>query len=353
MKTEDKQQNKHTLVYAIISAFSVFIIFSASTAQTSAWTGTLPQSNPTDPTSWLGRWDWPLSFSQGKRWALVDTDKMPNHTDPVYAGSGFDPASSSYLIGSTEGATGQRIFYSPGKTLTIKTINGENTLTVLETGSHVIYACYINDKPFQIYGSPSGVAFVAQTCLNFYSPTALTGLSSITAAVNVTYDASYQGYYYPATAEYTANAGIEKCDALDFGCWLAKGFKNIGDGLKDIVQASFKVFTNLFIPDSTAIKSQFDDTNATLIEKLGFLSYPFVFLSDIVSAFTTNTLWCTDGNCRINTGNVFGSSYVIDIMALKTLNPDLYNVSVIIIRASLILLTLSAVYHAYMRVIRA
>lgn len=332
---------KHKLVYAIIFLFP--LILTLIPHQAHAWTGDFQTPSYQ---SYIEQWDWPRAMSKGYIYNAYSDGDYPPATYPD-----FDPENTSYIIvQKPTGSTDLIIYFtkSDQDKIIIKSDENGNYITSTRADGLLFYA-QIADRPKTFF--PNNYYLDASDSNS--TTTKIYSIGYPLGSNNIAYDSTYSGRTYNNKIGYTSSDSPISCSPLDFGCWITKAFDGVTDTLKKFGQAMLKPFVWLWIPDTTQIKAQFDDTNAMLIEKLGFLSFPFVFLGDVISAFTNNTLWCTDGNCKIDTGNLFGSNFTIDIMALKNMNSDLYNATVIIMRGVLIMITISAVYHAYMRVIRA
>lgn len=134
---------------------------------------------------------------------------------------------------------------------------------------------------------------------------------------------------------------LPDCDLTDIPCQLAK-----------LIGAIKGALTWLFVPNADSLKYAVTGNVKTISEKLGFLSYPFVFLGDLFSAFTTSTsTWCTDSSCTKSFGNFFGQPASINLLAVKDLNSSLWNYILLAIRGVTVLALILGIRKKFMEVV--
>jgi len=150
------------------------------------------------------------------------------------------------------------------------------------------------------------------------------------------------------------------CSPLDFGCWLKFIFGGIGDGFNNVGQAIVSGIGVLFIPYEGSISFIFDDLTDFLEQKLGFLSYPLVFMTDLFNTFNDapspqenwvgnpNNYYCNPlaGSYWFDDGKSgFFADLEIDTCALENNAPTMFTVLQNILRATILLLLIGGFYH--------
>ena len=142
------------------------------------------------------------------------------------------------------------------------------------------------------------------------------------------------------------------CSLTDIACIITKAYTGIQNTLVGVFTAFTNVFTTLFIPDAGLIKTQFDQFNTFMTNKLGFISYPFTFFINFFNSFTTSGGFCNDTSCIVSAGNFMGSPYQVNLTQAKTSLPGLWNLLTTIARALLVLGLVYSIrreFHSTMR----
>jgi len=167
--------------------------------------------------------------------------------------------------------------------------------------------------------------------------------------------------YWPSTSGLTALTennlkNSYDCAVTDFSCWLKYIFGGIGDGFNNVGQAIVSGIGVIFIPYEGSLQFIFDDLTDFLELKLGFLSYPLVFLTDLFDTFNdaaspqddwvgnVNNYYCdpfADGTWFPEGKDGFFADISIDTCAFEANAPALFDLLQNIMRATIVLLILS------------
>lgn len=299
----------------------------------------LPQAYSYCGISTLGEWDW------------VSPMKLPGDTTPAPDGAGnmpyFDVEQSAYIAFSPidislDGvgvdpadywtARYNNLTFIAAKSLTMHVVSGVPYMSfVLEPTAQTAEAV-INYRGTDYTGS--GENSVTNGGINPSSPPSLvigniygTGLtytdgSHLSGDINLsysvgciqaihgaTYDSTWTYAQPPADMAYADPNNIQ-CSSWDIGCWVGKVFTD---------------FTNFFLPDPSALSASFSEFSTYMNDKLGFLLYPFTFIGDFFSAFTTASPDCTSTSCVRDFGSFMGADMVIDFNTFHNAAPTVWN----------------------------
>lgn len=93
------------------------------------------------------------------------------------------------------------------------------------------------------------------------------------------------------------------CGATDFACIIGQ------------------TFSNIFIPDSATIRSDFATLKSSFETHLGFIAYPFVWIATFLSILAGVTGTPT---CDLSFGNVWGAPYSLNICILEQSAPTVF-----------------------------
>jgi hypothetical protein len=180
----------------------------------------------------------------------------------------------------------------------------------------------------------------------------LTGvdINCIVVAHNVKISPGWTYDVPPTNLAIGVGAG-KTCKATDLGCWIAKAFQGVQDTLSSVALAIAGFIAQIWLPDGDQITTDFNEFQSFLVNKLGFLTYPFTFIVDMFTAFgnTTNS-WCNTNSCSKNFGNFFGKSFTLDLNAPATVYPTLWAYFLNLIRGITVLGLILAVRQKYMRI---
>lgn len=328
---------------------------------------------PTCANTFLETWDWPADLRRGQR--TGGTDGAGLNVGNV--GYDFNPETTSYLIlrlQSHETSNPKRNIYriytaSNNAKLsiweqpqtpplgTLARVRSTNQTTPLIYGSDIISEP--RDKVLPGYFVwPSGFADVdTQPTANVTIPEGTTITSANTnciyAAKNVVYESTWTWNKFSSYAGYKEGADASaSCTTLDFACKIKQAWEGVTDTFAAVGEAIVYGIAQIFAPDANQVKSDFDSLTDFMEEKFGFLTYPFVFISDIFNAFNnTSNQWCTTTSCTKNFGNFYGQPFIIDITQLKTSVPTYYNWFVIVMRGMVVLALLLSLRQKFVKVL--
>lgn len=168
---------------------------------------------------------------------------------------------------------------------------------------------------------------------------------------NPVYATTYTGNYYNANA--VPNQTTAQCSPLDIACRIADVFQGVQNTFASVGQFIVKGIANIFIPSSTTVQSSFNELNTFLVNKLGFLMYPFTFMTNLITAFnSTSNNWCSETSCTKSFGNLWGAPFAINFLTLKQSLPDYWNWFIALLRGVAVITLIQGIYHATMRVLR-
>lgn len=146
-----------------------------------------------------------------------------------------------------------------------------------------------------------------------------------------------------------------KCDIWDVPCWFSKTIENIVTGFQDMFRGIGELFTdfadfmrNLFVPDEetgeSTVSSLVDGFKSSMDSKLGMLTYPFKFATDVFSPLLTlsnsdnKQPWTCNapgawqpGVCSISF-SFFGAPAEIDIGAFERYYKQAFDILIIFVR---------------------
>jgi len=287
----------------------------------------------------LTGWDWPdqvktTPHQSGSDWpdTLFDAQKFDYI---IYLSQTQAAATTSPNNGFAYAYT--LLDSGSGGNFKISTINGETWLS--NKGSQgqdlATYMFTLNDsyKPWDTNHFASAISSPPTLGVSgapesdpTYHKLKLTGTSvaCISAMHGVEYDPGYAGPKYKAAQGYTLGGGAS-CATWDVACKLSGAFQTVTGAIGDFAREVFSWFTGLFMPEGSKIKGYIDDFNAFMVSKLGFLTYPFSFLSNVFNAFTTGATWCTNTSCQKDFGVIFGTHFIMDLNEPQIATPTIWS----------------------------
>jgi len=205
-------------------------------------------------------------------------------------------------------------------------------------------------RPENTYGitkNPNHPSF--QEVVTHAGPTGTTELSTsslacITTLRNSSYETDYTGARYATTVPDQQ----DQCSTYDFTCKIAGVFQNISDDIRQVASTTLNTIVGFFIPDISNWQEQTTELRNLIDEKSGFLIFPIEILDDIVDAFDNNTnTWCTETNCTIEFGEIFGSDFNMNLLTLKNANPELHTLALLTIRLTVFLALIWYITNRY------
>lgn len=286
----------------------------------------------------LQNWDWPSWVSK------------VGGTGNAGGAGWFDPNTTSYVFlggwpfsAPVAGQTTDVIFVAPNnqaKLVVYKDSSGRMSVKSSDNGS--VYSIKIIGRLPGISYSFDHQAAANTTSASFaiQSFTVATAGHGSTAACyngsnNLVYDTTYSASWttygnngYPSLAwssgsdSATSGTSNANCGTLDVSCYAA----NLYNGVTNSIVAAFQAFTTglyvLFVPSGTQISDDFNTFHTTLYNKLGFLTWPFSFVTNMFTAITTPTTTC----CLIGAGTFMGATFPgIDLAFVSTNLPALWS----------------------------
>ncbi len=328
------------VLYLVMLTISPFIV----TTQASAWSGDLSSCGTND----LANWNWPEILVNGGH-------PLNNEKEPW---TGFDPESSSYVIGKGVKNQGSLTIYRAiGNNKVNITKNTSTGLNEITTGGG-----YLQRATFSENGNGDYADINDYSTFNFtvQQPTPLWGVANavnpdqnfcIAAVKNVVYDATYTGKQYTTNIGYSVP--VEQCDALEFGCWIAKAFKGVSETLLGAAQAILQGVAYLFAPASHQLQQVYTDFTTFFDAKLGFFLYPFEFIINLFNAFGSEASpFCGSSTCALTLPNIHGSSLNIDLLQWRNTAPAIYNILVNAVRGLTVATLIFGIHRKYLEVIQ-
>lgn len=168
-------------------------------------------------------------------------------------------------------------------------------------------------------------------------------------AINVDYAASWDFAHMTNHVPYGTD-GAPGCGTLDIGCWVGKLTSGFTNGIKELFGLMVDAFKWLWVPDGSVIKSSFDDLNTFMNNKLGFLAYPYTFLSNLLNSFNSSSSWCNSTSCVKNFGNLFGHAFTVNLGQTAATMPTLWTWFTAMLRGILVLTLILAIRQKYRQV---
>lgn len=189
-----------------------------------------------------------------------------------------------------------------------------------------MYKLDISAKTVSWYSGISGFSdskYSNMTCMRGF-----TGLGVPYATFGTTYDGRTT-----FSTVYPSESTTSPCNgALDVGCWIARAFTGVSDTFLNVMRAFTSAFVSFWLPDTEAISTSFSDLQTTLSTKLGFLTFPAVFLIDVFNAFNPSTSWCTSTTCSKSFGNFYGAPFTLNFLTLKVVAPSMWDLLIGFVR---------------------
>lgn len=72
------------------------------------------------------------------------------------------------------------------------------------------------------------------------------------------------------------------CEAINIGCWIGKIYSGVIDSFQSLAEGLLAGITFLFVPDGDVMAFQFNELKEFMIDKLGFLAYPFEWIINMI-----------------------------------------------------------------------
>lgn len=206
-------------------------------------------------------------------------------------------------------------------------------------------------------GTPVSVHSNVNVITTYSSTPSLGGVKCISSGINVKYDKSYTGRRYDALPVNNGSiVSTMPCEADWYEVWesipcaagrLTSGIANgMTQMAKDIMDGIIAGFSFLFIPDENYMSGLFADQEEFWNNKLGFLVFPVVLMSDIYSEFTDfSGSPCTETNCTYNFGNFFGSNFSVNFSQMHNVSPQLWTFTLLVIRITALYYLINTIYR--------
>lgn len=317
-----KPNFKQLAVFSLL-VITLSFVFGAGTV--SAWTGypptnvgLLPQTNWTDEIDDLGATNFNASSS---KYVVF------NNSGVLYEISG-NPNRSHWLCTNTSN-------------IEFVTISGDSKFR--STSPFNCYILYVDSSTMDVHLNATSVS--GSLSGGFYS---FNGMDTIAYAVNTNFNPNYESS--KGVNDVPLVAG-KSCAPLEFSCWMGSIAGTITGGLSAISEQILRGFAFLFSPDSQALATRITTFQTYMNQKLGFLTYPFVFFSDLFTSFTSGSSWCTESSCAKSFGNLWGTNVSINLIQLKTTMPALWDFSLLTIRGLLVFGLIYGLRKKYMEVV--
>lgn len=295
--------------------------------------------------------------TQMEDWNWPEALRSSTGTAPEW--DNFDPDEDSYVIfrrKSMEDAVPKRNVYeiiksTGGKKIAMMTVSGLAKIGMAgdSSGNGLKEQAFIYSEdrnqalPGYQVNTGTAVDRTASDGTNFTVPMAFdpANVNCYYTAHNVVYADTWTSTFngMSGVVGYSnAALGTAGCETLDIGCKIKQGFKAVGDTFKAVGEAIVNGLASLFMPDGDYVKDEMDDFGDFLEAKFGFLSYPLVFISNMINSFNdTSNNWCTTSSCTKNFGNFMGAPFVVNVTQIKTSMPTYYNWFVAMMRGLVVL----------------
>lgn len=305
----------------IVSAITVFLyslIVLAPPQRASAWTGSLPVCEVDQALSWA------------YKDKLEDYDinnKLDNTQTVVMYSFSNNPTDNNTLVV----AFADTADFTENLTTHEKTLVMSGNMRRYGIHKEPAHAKYQNDFDVTLGGSVSTGSIA---CL------------SLVQGVN--YPAGWTGGTYTTVAPQQSQA----CDgAFDIKCHIGNLLDGVTNTLTDAAAATLNVIGSFFMPSGDDISDAITDFKEFWELKLGFLLYPFEFLADAYNGFTdTSNNWCTTSSCSKYFGTFEGAPFTINFLGLKNFAPDIWDFTIMVIRALYVLGIVYVVRNKYMEI---
>lgn len=259
--------------------------------------------------------------------------------------------------------------------------NGSNGLDV---NSELIFEKVGTQYGWRFTGSKSSVLLNSD---GTYAGGTINGQSGNQASDSICLQ-SQQGGTYDAT--WTSGGGVNigggggtteptrpDCDQWDMLCWFGSWTDQVVDGFQSFWNNFAKMFTDfsmfladLFIPsDDNIVLNYFTDIFTALHDKLGFLTFPFDFVSSLIGGILGTWTWnspsagsnnsCaggfgTPGWCTWSFNDaLWGEDFTIDWGVMERHAPTVFNIGRAVAQATVVLMLIALLYKKYYSVVKS
>lgn len=311
----------NTKVIGLVIAFLLTLAPLLAPVKASAWSGTLPSCDVGNA----------LGFSWRSAIKAID---------PAYD---LDAWTGSVLIGTYDN--------DPVSTSFDLVVYVVNSATYNESVSGVKSVSLDTGKSFNITKNPASSSYrksITSTAVIGYVTTST--LACITSSTNSIYPTAWTGVVYNSTIPQQEIA----CGVTDIQCRISQGFQGLTSDFSRVGQAIVNSIAGIFIPSPQVIQAQFVDLTSFMHAKLGFLTYPLDWFTNIFTAFgDVSNNWCNDTTCAKTFGNIFGTPYTFDFYVVKTSLPTYWEMFLLVFRSITVAGVLVQVYAVLKRTLQS
>jgi len=306
----------------------------------------------------MNTWDWPA-------W----TAKSSPRSGSVTGGGvpGFDAANFSYLVvGIAHSATyswlsslymftattpqDKLVLYEDSSgnehvksiqngTVYVETINDDSNLSNHTVNFVPSLYAYSSGTDYQITGSAA------------YNPVGASPIC-VEFTKNVLYDTSFTDPKYTNGPGWTSGVGGPSsgpsCSGItDVVCYMSNLFSSVGNSIANAFQAFGVGLYSLFVPSGQQLSADWNAFSSTMQTKLGFLLWPFSFVTSLFSATLSPTTPC----CTIGAGTFMHASWPgINLKYASIALPTLWSFLTDMIKGLSILILLFALRRKFLEI---
>jgi hypothetical protein len=301
-------------------------------------------------------WDW--------RQKIIDNfdNYYPTDTKP-------DFGSGSYII-FKGGAFDDFVIFYADKKFKLTATDTKVYISMVEVGNFYDMRVYKDS-----YQPPQNNTVTVSKGNNLQGYQLTGNHSCVYNARNVIYDTSYQNQGLNEYSSQKVPSTQVECDIIDVACWVGSLADNIVNSIQDFWNGIVQIFekfidflSTVFIPsEDNLFATAFTDLQTYLNTKLGFLTYPFVFVSQQFSAIlsgingngTGDLIHCERGQAvydaicdGICAPNVFKDvPLCIRVAELERSAPTIWNIGIFVFRISVVVSLIELMRRKYMKVV--
>lgn len=319
----------------VLPVIAVFLALLIPAPTASAWTGRL-QTNY----GGLAGWDWQAVYKEKYLVNLSETNYVIFNT----TGTPYEAIPSPY---DNSGGTYHQFLIAVGYPITFETdTNGYSSFCAPSFQVKQIKDDFRLQPMTNRIFDTSISGFSMGTTPNKYcfgiSPSGNSNTVTSLANTKATFSSSYTGSPIPIEK---LTLPKPECDVFDLPCWTKDLATDVGDKI-------LGGFTRLLAPDSGKTDYVFQDLNAYMQDKLGFLAYPVTFTVDLLNSFNAGGNWCNESSCSKNFGTIWGQPLTINLTQLKTSAPEIWTFGIVTLRGLTVAGLIFAIRSKYMEVLR-
>jgi len=319
-----------------------------------------------------------ITPQQAKAWDgdLPTCTDIPDYTSDLQSDPSYDVEKTGFVV-FKRNWSGPPFNGNPGIAIdwdtTTESGNGNDVMFIGSPGN-TGNILYVNVPPSMIINPDGSLSAPSYTGYGGYSD-----INCISAVHNAKYDSTYTGktdYDDPVSGGTIDAPPSEPCDWWDLVCVTQKIYLSVTNGFTQIMLSLSNITSDLITPviesiipgedNNTLLSDMFNNTKNALELKLGFLTYPFewfaTFFTNVqqiswTGGFSPSCIYGSQGagiwgHCNTTFEVWQGQSVTIYWGQMEYSFPQLWNISLILIRFVFFVSLIEMLRRAYFRTVK-